>query len=389
MSKALILTGALLLTLVLTIVLTLVLLAVDTRQDAANEQPRATAPLQLQQLLGGSAAVDAGFRRADGQHQLNFPADHTAHPAYRSEWWYLTGNLVDTQGQPYAFQFTIFRQALRPVGPEPPDNAWLNPQLYLGHLAVVDLHQQRHRSVERFSRAGPDLAGSSAAPLRIWLEDWQLAAATAAALFPLQLTATHSDPHIGLNLTISAPKPRVLQGDAGLSQKSPEPGNASYYYSYPRLHVTGLIHWDGEPHAVNGQAWYDHEWSSSVLADYQTGWDWFSLQLDDGRELMLFKIRAKPGHPQTQHSILIDPAGNRLQLADQQLDLTVLEHWNSPSGKRYPSRWRLRIPSEHLDLRITPRLNDQEMRHSITYWEGAVSISGSHNGLGFVELVGY
>jgi predicted secreted hydrolase len=375
--------------LVIALLLGLILLAVGIREDSPDEVAPAPPQWQISQLLGGSAAVDPGFRRADSLRQFDFPADHRAHPAYRSEWWYLTGNLVDTEGQPFAFQFTIFRQALRPIGAEPPDNAWLNPQIYLGHLALIDLNQQSHRSVERLSRAGPGLAGSAAAPLRIWLEDWQLVAATESALFPLQLLAADSDQQIGLNLAISATKSRVLQGDAGLSQKSPEPGNASYYYSYPRLKVSGQILWDGKPHSVNGLAWYDHEWSSSVLADYQTGWDWFSLQLDDGRELMLFQIRAKPGQPLTQQSILIDPAGNTRQLANHQVDLTVLKHWDSPSGKRYPARWRLRIPTQNLDLEIVPRLADQEMRHSITYWEGAVAISGSHSGLGFVELVGY
>lgn len=377
------------LTLTIFLLLGVILLAVGIHQYSPNEAKPAPAQRQITQLLGGTAAVDAGFRRADSLHQLDFPTDHRAHPAYRSEWWYLTGNLVDTDGQPYAFQFTIFRQALRPPGAEQPDNAWLNPQIYLGHLALVDLNQQSHRSVERLSRAGPGLAGSSAAPLRIWLEDWQLAAVTESALFPLQLTAVNADQQIGLDLAISATKPKVLQGNAGLSQKSPEPGNASYYYSYPRLNVSGQIHWDGKPHSVNGQAWYDHEWSSSVLADYQTGWDWFSLQLDDGRELMLFQIRAKPGHPLTQQSILIDQDASTRKLSSQQVDLTVLEHWSSPGGKRYPARWRLRIPTENMDLEIAPRLADQEMRHSITYWEGSVSINGSHSGLGFVELVGY
>ncbi|MEH6824810.1 MAG: lipocalin-like domain-containing protein [Motiliproteus sp.] len=365
------------------------LFAVGIRDDSPGEAPPGPAPLQIQQLLGGRGAIDPGFQRADSIRPFDFPTDHQAHLRYRSEWWYVTGNVVDTAGQPFAFQLTIFRQALRPSDDQQPLNPWLIPQLYMGHLAVVDINHQQHRSVERFSRAGPGLAGTSAAPLRIWLEDWQLAATTDSSLLPLRLTAASAEQQIQLELSLSATKARVLQGEAGLSQKSAEPGNASYYYSYPRLQVSGQLRWDGKPHQVNGQGWYDHEWSSSVLADYQTGWDWLALQLDDGRELMLYHIRAKPGHPQNRQSVLIDRDGKPRQLSPDQIDLTVLAHWRSPNGTHYPARWRLRIPSESLDVEIVPRLADQEMRHSLSYWEGAVVISGSHPGLGFVELVGY
>ncbi|MEH6473356.1 MAG: lipocalin-like domain-containing protein [Halopseudomonas sp.] len=365
------------------------LVAVGMRDDSAAKPTHHASQLDIGQLLGGRDPVDPRFARADRVRPFDFPTDHQAHPEYRSEWWYLTGNVADSDNNPFAFQLTLFRQALRPIDGKPAANPWQIPQVYMGHLAIVDIANQRHRSVERFSRTGPGLAGSSAAPLRIWLEDWQLTATTDSSLFPLQLQAADKDQHIALNLTISSTKPKVLQGEAGLSRKSAEPGNASYYYSYPRLHITGQLSWDDKAHPVSGQAWYDHEWSSSILADYQTGWDWFSLQLDDGRELMLFWIRAKPGHPVTQHSVLIDRDGNKRPLDPNKIELTVLDHWNSPNGKRYPARWRLHIPSEGLDLDITPPVADQELRHSVAYWEGAVVIDGSHQGLGFVELVGY
>lgn len=365
------------------------LVAVAIRDDSAVKPTHEASQLAIGQLLGGRDPVDPGFARADRIRPFDFPHDHLAHPDYRSEWWYLTGNVVDSDNNPFAFQLTLFRQALRPSDDQPVANPWQIPQVYMGHLAIVDIANKRHRSVERFSRTGPGLAGSSAAPLRIWLEDWQLAATLDNSLFPLQLQAADKDQRIALNLTISATKPRVLQGEAGLSRKSAEPGNASYYYSYPRLQVTGQLNWDDKAHPVNGQAWYDHEWSSSVLADYQTGWDWFSLQLDDGRELMLFWIRALPGHPVTQHSVLIDRDGSKQQLNPNNIELTVLKHWDSPSGKRYPARWRLHIPAEGLDLDIRPPVADQELRHSLAYWEGAVVIGGSHQGLGFAELVGY
>lgn len=345
---------------------------------------------RLGEVLGGGAD---GFERARTAREFEFPADHGPHPAFRTEWWYVTGNLASAAGQQFGFQVTFFRFALAPpAGPVPRAgaSAWRTRQSYMAHLAVTDVAARRFISAERFARGALGLAGARAEPLAVWLEDWSLRAVQGAGL-PWRVQALAEEG--GVDLRLDAGKPLVLQGDAGLSRKSATPGNASYYYSFTRLPASGRVHTPRGSFEVSGEAWLDREWSSSALDAGQVGWDWFALQLRDGRDLMFYQLRRADGSADPHSAgVLVDPAGVASRLRAEQVQLSVLTHWSSPhSGARYPAGWRLRVPAHDLDLRIEPLLADQEHRGLFSYWEGAVRVRAgdAEAGHGYVEMTGY
>ncbi len=344
--------------------------------------------LALLELMGEQTtdANAAAYPQARQGMALGFPQDHAAHPGYRHEWWYLTGHLEGEGGARFGFQLTLFRLAQRPPGATRVDNPWLDGQVYLGHLGITRIDQPGHRSAQRLSRAGPGLAGAELAPVRVWLEDWVLKSEAPQSLFPLRLQAAAAESGIALELRLDSLKPRVLQGERGWSRKNAE-GGASYYYSYPRLEARGRLTWQARDYRVTGSAWYDHEWGSNSLAPYQAGWDWFALQLEDGRELMLYRLRNRDQRPEWRQALLVLADGSSRVLDDWSLEETA--HWLSPSGRRYPAGWRVRVPQAALDLRVRPLVADQEMRLLVQYWEGAVAVTGSHAGRGYVELAGY
>ncbi len=333
-------------------------------------------------LLGGGSD---SFKKVLPGQTIQLPEDHTAHPDYRSEWWYLTGNLKDEQGREYGMQWTLFRQGIEQALRT--SNPWLTPQLWLAQFAITDLDRGSHQQDERASRQGPGLAGANGG--QYWLREWRLAS-QGAALFPATLKVQSK---IGeLNLTVTAAKPLVLQGKAGYSEKSP--GNASFYYSYPRLTLRGTLTRDGETRTVTGQGWFDHEWSSSVLAEWQSGWDWFSLQLADGRELMLFRLRTKAGRranpenqPENRYGMLIERDGSSRVLAPDAIRLTPGNTWRGPKGQDYPVEWQLNAAG--MSLTIKARQPNQAMTGRFDYWEGAVSVSGDAKGVGYLEMTGY
>ena len=333
-----------------------------------------------------------GYTRAFEPREFSFPADHGLHPGYKHEWWYFTGNLATPQGRHFGFQLTFFRIALAPHS-KARDSAWATNQIYMAHFTLTDVENKKFYNVERFSRAGLGLADATAQPFKVWLEDWS-AAGQGAQTFPLHLRAANDN--IAIDLHLDALKPVVLQGDKGLSQKSGEPGNASYYYSLTRLGTTGTVRVGEKTFPVSGLSWMDREWSTSALSKEQAGWDWFSLQLSDGRDVMFYRLRRKDGQPDPHSAgALIAPDGTKKSLSLQVVQIASAGEWRSPhSGIRYPVRWRLRIPSEKLDLQITPYLADQEINVSVRYWEGAVRIEGIANGKpikgnGYVEMTGY
>jgi len=340
--------------------------------------------------LGGGD--HAGYQRADQPRPFHFPADHGPHPEFRNEWWYVTGNLADATGRQFGYQLTLFRIALSPDQPVM-DSAWRTNQVYMGHFALTDVSGEKHHGFERFSRGAAGLAGAQATPFRVWLEDWELSG-TEADAFPLRLRVREGD--IALDLTLQAGKPVVLQGDRGLSQKSAEPGNASYYYSHTRLPTRGTVDLNGQTFTVQGSSWLDREWSTSALGPEQSGWDWFALQLDDGRDLMFYRLRRKDGGMDSfSKGVLVDAGGQTRLLRGNAVDLQPLGEWTSPqSGDRYPAAWRLRLPGEGLDLTVTPKVANQEMRLTVRYWEGAVAVSGragedNIHGQGYLEMTRY
>jgi predicted secreted hydrolase len=341
-------------------------------------------------LLSGPAA---GFERALRPRPFVFPADHGAHPGFRTEWWYFTGNLRTAADEPVGFQLTFFRFALAPPGAVARASAWGATQVWMAHFAISDPRSGRVRAFERFARGALGLAGATAEPLRIWLGDWS-ASGTSAETFPVHLQAQAHGYAIDLSLTPE--RAPVAQGDGGLSAKSDAPGNASHYYSYTRLRASGSL---ATPHGadeVRGLAWLDREWSTSALASDQAGWDWFALQLDDGRDLMFYRLRRADGsvHPASA-GVVVGREGGVTRLGASDLEVEALGHWDSPQGgARYPVRWRLRAPDHGIDLRLEPLLDDQEVALTFRYWEGAVRASGRGpagpiEGVGYVELTGY
>jgi predicted secreted hydrolase len=335
---------------------------------------------------------DKGFSRALNPKEFIFPPDHGPHNPYRSEWWYFTGNLKNPQGRKFGYELTFFRFALKAEIPES-KSAWRNNQLYMAHLTLTDVENDRFYTDERISRAGNDLAGASAEKYQVWLYDWT-ARTEGEADFPLRIKAKSDG--FAIDLLLTSHKSYVLQGDQGLSQKSREPGNASYYYSYPRLETEGVVTVAGKQFSVTGASWMDREWSTSALSDEQSGWDWFALQLSDNTELMYYQLRRKDGQPDSNSSgsfVLAD--NSKISLKEHDVTIKTLNSWKSPHSKiTYPSRWHLAVPGQNLEVEVNPLINDQELNVSYRYWEGAVSVNGTKNGKpisgqGYVELTGY
>jgi predicted secreted hydrolase len=263
----------------------------------------------------------------------------------------------------------------------------------MAHFAVTDAQGNRFRHFERTGRGALGLAGATARPFRVWLDDWSAEGAEASTL-PIRLRAVEDDASI--DFVLDTARPIVLQGNLGLSRKGAAWGNASYYYSLTRLATRGSVRVDGVSFPVEGNSWLDREWGTSSLEKGQTGWDWFALQLSDGRDLMFYRLRRGDGvsDPFSAGS-LVGPDGSVRPLSVDEVRIETLGYWKSPeSGARYPSRWRMLLPSEGLELEVVPRITDQELRTSIRYWEGAVEVRGTSRGEpvegdGYVELTGY
>ena len=359
--------------------------------DGNGESPLAPGGGRLE--LGPAPAAQ-GFSRAEAPRAFRLPEDHGPHFEYQTEWWYYTGNLASADGSRYGFQLTFFRRGLTPGSP--PDGPGLaTNQVYFAHFAITDVAGRRHVAAERFARGAAGLAGATGRPFAVWLEGWR---AEAASDDGDRVRVSAGDARVGLSLdlVLESRKPLVAHGDRGLSAKSGERGNASYYVGYTRLAARGTIGLGEGQAEVEGEAWFDHEWSTSALGAGAVGWDWFSLQLGDGRELMYFRIRRDDGAVEEASSgTLVFPDGRTRRLARNDVAVTVLGRWTSPgSGVVYPSRWRLGVPSERLEIVVEPRLPDQEMRTSFVYWEGAVTVAGTAEGRpvtgqGYVELTGY
>lgn len=346
---------------------------------------------QLSRLL--SAEIDAGFALAIEPRDFEFPRDHGPHPAFRNEWWYMTGNLDARNGRRFGFELTIFRFALAPELPAS-GSAWRSNQVYIAHFAVTDADGKTFYVAERFSRGSLGLAGSRSAPFRVWVDDWEIAAASEDDMREhWRLQASDND--FALHLELVATKPPVLNGDKGLSQKSAEVGNASYYYSITRWQSEGQLRLGTEKFKVSGLAWLDREWSSSALASNQKGWDWFALQLSDGSELMFYNLRRSDGtQDDFSGGTWVSADGRSRRLDRDNVSVSATREWTSPKGGTYPAGWQIRIPDLGVALEVSPVMDDQELFTTVRYWEGAVDVSGSRDGTklsgrGYVELTGY
>jgi predicted secreted hydrolase len=324
-------------------------------------------------------------------YRYQFPRDHFDHPGFRTEWWYYTGNLRAADGHRYGFELVFFRQGQR-RGPAENSSAWRVDDLYLAHLAWTDIDGRQFHSYRRLNRAGPGIAGASLANARVWNGNWQVKWDLASGR--QELSAVADDVRFTLHLVSMTPP--VINGENGIGQKAEGAGKASYYVSLPRLAVEGTF--NGA--VVTGLAWMDHEWFTHQLDPDQRGWDWFSIQLDNGTELMLFQIRRMNGSIDPYSAgtfVSLDGRATHLRRADFSLSPESL--WTSPkTGARYPVSWTIHVPSLHIDLRCEAAFSAQELAGDGTdshndaspdYWEGAVVYSGTERGAGYLEMTGY
>ena len=340
------------------------------------------AELRFAQGFAGLGVDAEGFAAVTPGKTFSFPADHGPHPDFRIEWWYVTANLRDSSGVAHGAQWTLFRLASKSGAQQ---EGWNNQQIWMGHAAVT--RADTHRYSETLARGGIGQAGVEARPLHAWINSWEMRGADGmndTTLAPLELTASGADFSYALHL--AADHALVLQGDAGYSRKS-ERGQASYYYSQPFFKVAGTIAIDGKPVEVTGQAWMDREWSSQPLASDQTGWDWFSLHLNSGEKLMLYRLRQKDGHSDLFGN-WIEPGGRSSEIASPDNSMTATGYTDI-AGRRLPTAWSIVIPAHGLKIESLPLNPKSWMGTSFPYWEGPISFRGSHSGLGYLEMTGY
>jgi predicted secreted hydrolase len=312
----------------------------------------------------------------DKDRGVVFPQDHGPHPEQGIEWWYVTANLTADTGETFGAQWTLFRTQV----PFPFESAWWDNQLYFAHFALQ--HQQSHVAFERFARAGQ--ASIAASPFIARLDDWSLKSSQHEFL-PLKLQAQQHDYAIDLTMSNS---PITLHGDNGYSQKT-ESGHASYYFSYPFLEANGVVTFQGKPYKVSGNAWYDREWSASLLDKSQFGWDWFSVVSDENGQqgLMLFCIRDDQNHYDYCSGSRVAANGQATKIDRQDISLKVLEHITL-DDKKYPSKWQITLANS-APILLETITKDSRNQLTIQYWEGRIRAYGGFNGLGYAELTGY
>lgn len=326
--------------------------------------------------FAGLGRQSEGFAPVVPGRDFRFPRDHGAHPDFRIEWWYVTANLRDADGNDYGVQWTLFRNALRPDADQP---GWGDGNLWLGHAGLTT--ESRHYAAQRMARGGVGQAGVVAAPFDAWIDDWSLAGDPSAGM-----QAQANGDGFGYRLQLRADGPLVLQGDHGFSRKSAD-GQASYYYSQPFLRATGVLELDGRRIEVSGKAWFDREWSSQPLAADQLGWDWFSLHLDDGQRLMAFRLRHADGGDYLSGN-WIAPDGTTTPLHGDDIVLQPLER-TRVADREVPTRWSLAVPGHGLRVEVAAMNPRAWMALDTAYWEGPVRVRGSASGVGYLEMTGY
>lgn len=349
-----------------------------------------------------TAAADSDFTQALEGYGYQFPRDHGSHDRFRTEWWYYTGNLTAKDGRAFGYQLTFFRRGMPPQQVETLPSRWSITQLYLAHFAVSDLKHHRFRYAEKLSRAALGKAGAEPERLHVWIDQWRAETLEAQAAGrksePQMLEAADGD--FAIALTVVPEKPLVIHGARGISRKGRESGQSSHYYSWTRLATSGTVTIGSDSFEVTGTSWMDHEFGSADLAPELVGWDWFSLQMADHTELMLYRMRRADGSVDAVSSgTFVDADGEAHPLLVTDFTLEPITYWTSPASKaRYPQRWRLTVPSKHLSLELTPRMAEQELRTErsteVTYWEGAIESTGTSggkpvSGFGYMELTGY
>ncbi|HSN68442.1 MAG TPA: lipocalin-like domain-containing protein [Thermoanaerobaculia bacterium] len=341
----------------------------------------------------GAQVAPSGFRHAVPGWRFAFPRDHGAHPEFQTEWWYYTGHLLSAEGRRYGFELTFFRVGVH--AERRGANPWDLRDLALTHFAISDIDGRKFRYHEKVNRMSRYTAGAGEGDLNLFNEGW-----SAVALPDGRWRIRASEKGDSIDLVLRAVKPPAIHGTDGVSVKGAAEGAASHYYSMTRLEAEGSIRAGGTEERCRGQAWMDHEFSTSVLGEEQKGWDWFSLQFDDGTELMLYQMRHRDGSidPASSGS-WVDARGGVEMLRAGEYAIEPVGTWRSPkSGGVYPMGWRLSIPRMGLRIDVREEMKDQELVTSsstgVTYWEGAVTARGTARGKpvrakGYVEMTGY
>ncbi|WP_410218268.1 lipocalin-like domain-containing protein [Paracoccus sp. (in: a-proteobacteria)] len=327
----------------------------------------------LGQGFAGLGTEAEDFAQPVPERALEFPADHGPHPEYRIEWWYLTANMTGPDGTPYGLQWTLFRSALAPRDGE----GWETPQLWMGHAAVTT--PDAHHVAERLARGGIGQAQVQADPFSARIDDWSMEGPD---FDNLRLTASGGD--FAYDVRLRASGPLVRHGQDGYSVKSAA-GQASHYYSQPFFDLSGTLALPDGNIPVTGAAWLDREWSSQPLAEDQEGWDWFSLSFDSGEKLMGFVLRGTTDYTSASW---ITAGGQVTPLADGAFAATPLE-WHKGEGQQVPTTWQVSLPAQGVDVTVAALNLDAWMNTSVPYWEGPVTVSGSHAGVGYLEMTGY
>jgi predicted secreted hydrolase len=344
------------------------------------------------------ASSTNAWKRVTDELPLAWPRDHGSHPEYETEWWYATGDLSDDAGRRFGYQITLFRRGIDASAPSPGESRLRPRQVLAGNFAIVDVTDAYVAKAERVRRASTGLAGADERDLHAWVEDWRIDRTEDGALV---LHATDVAQSLALDLVLEPAKPLVLHGRGGVSQKSDAPGNASVYTSWTRLATRGTIQIGRRDRparpsfAVHGESWFDHEFGSSQLGAGVAGWDWFGLRLDDGRELMIYRLRTTSGAIEPASAgTLVERDGSTRHLGASEFALEPRTTWKSTfSGAGYPVAWKLAVPSAGIDCTLEPRISacefDARASVGVIYWEGPVGVKGSIAGSGYLELTGY
>ena len=337
--------------------------------------------------------AESEWKAALPGYHFEFVRDHASHPEYKIEWWYYTGNLTAEDGHRFGYQLTFFRVGVdfKPINP----SRWSVRDLFMTHLAVTDIDNQHFYYQDRLNRVGVGWAGALTDQYRVWNEDWEV---------HLDQSGCHilnaAENGIGVDFVLDSAKPPVQHGAYGVSEKGDQPGNGSHYYSITRMPTSGSLTVEGKKFAVQGLSWMDHEFGTTFLEASVRGWDWFSIQLNDGTDLMLFQLR-RTDESRDKHSsgTFVDSSGASTPIGISDFSLEHASPWKSAaSGAIYPTEWRIIIPNKNLDLTVKAATQDQELRTlqstGAIYWEGSVNISGKHSGRdvtgrGYLEMTGY
>jgi predicted secreted hydrolase len=331
-------------------------------------------------------AAGGDYAEVRTDQSITFPRDYGSHPAFRTEWWYVTGWLNTTSGDPLGFQITFFRTKpdIEPGNP----SAFTPRQLLIAHCAISDPKRGRLWQDQRIRRAGLGLADALEDDTHVWIDDWTLQRQN--GVYTTHIAAEG----FALELNLAVTQAPMLNGRNGVSRKGPLPQSNSYYYSVPHMKVSGSIARNGTPTTVTGEAWFDHEWSSDYLDDQSSGWDWIGIDLADGSALMAFRMRGLDGGARWAGGSLRSPDGALQTLDSSQVRFAPEREWQSPrTGTRYPVEWKVSVGSREFELK--PLLDDQEndtrLSTGAIYWEGAVRAfeRGQPAGLGYLELTGY